>query len=85
MDSYTFANMMNEAARNQGVNPDYTDEVMQKMLDYQSGKLQYGLDAVADGSKWEDRWTKDYANTDIFPFDPFFVVTSITPKGAREP
>lgn len=66
MDSYTFANMMNEAARNQGVNPDYTDEVMQKMLDYQSGKLQYGLDAVADGSKWEDRWTKGYANTDIW-------------------
>jgi TonB-linked SusC/RagA family outer membrane protein len=66
MDSYTFANMMNEAARHQGVNPDYTDEVMQKMLDYQAGKLQYGLDPSADGTKWEDRWTKGYANTDIW-------------------
>lgn len=66
MDSYTFANMMNEAARNQGVNPDYTDEVMQKMLDYQSGLLQYGLDPKADNSAWEDRWTKGYANTDIW-------------------
>ena len=53
MDSYTFANMMNEAARNQGVNPDYTDEVLQKMLDYQAGRLREnnGLDPVADGSK----------------------------------
>ena len=66
MDSYTFANMMNEAARNQGVNPDYTDEVLQKMLDYQAGRLREnnGLDPVADGSKYEDRWTKGYANTD---------------------
>lgn len=57
---------MNEAARHQGVNPDYTDEVMQKMLDFQAGKLQYGLDPSADGKKWEDRWTKGYANTDIW-------------------
>lgn len=66
MDSYTFANMMNEAARNQGVNPDYTDEVMQKMLDYQAGILQYGLDPNAAGTAWEDRWTRGYANTDIW-------------------
>jgi TonB-linked SusC/RagA family outer membrane protein len=66
MDSYSFANMMNEAARNQGVNPDYTDEVMQKMLDYQAGVLQYGLDPNAAGTAWEDRWTKGYANTDIW-------------------
>lgn len=66
MDSYSFANMMNEAARHQGVNPDYTTEVMQKMLDFQAGKLQYGLDARADGKAWEDRWTKGYANTDIW-------------------
>lgn len=66
MDSYSFANMMNEASRNQGVNPDYTDEVLQKMLDYQAGILQHGLDPTADGTAWEDRWTRGYANTDIW-------------------
>jgi TonB-linked SusC/RagA family outer membrane protein len=66
MDSYSFAVMMNEASRHQGVAASYTDEVMQKMLDFQAGKLQYGLDPNAAGTAWEDRWTKAYANTDIW-------------------
>ncbi len=65
MDSYSFAVMMNYAGTNQGVGRDYTDETMQKMLDFQAGKLQYGLDE-RDSSAWEDRWTKGYANTDIW-------------------
>lgn len=65
MDSYSFAVMMNYAGINQGVGPDYTDDVLQKMLDFQAGKLQYGLDAK-DETTWEDRWTKGYANTDIW-------------------
>ena len=65
MDSYSFAVMSNYASLNQGVNPDFTDETLQKMLDFQAGKLQYGIDAKDDTS-WEDRWTKGYANTDIW-------------------
>ena len=65
MDSYSFAVMMNYAGVNQGVGQDYTDDVLQKMLDFQAGKLQYGLDEK-NSSAWEDRWTKGYANTDIW-------------------
>lgn len=36
--------MMNYAGVNQGVGQDYTNDVLQKMLDFQAGKLQYGLD-----------------------------------------
>lgn len=65
MDSYSFAVMMNEASDNLGVSHTYSDELMQKMLDFQSGKLQYGLDAKSE-TAWEEPFTQGYANTDIW-------------------
>lgn len=69
MDSYSWAVMMNEAARNQGVNNYYSAETMQKMLDFQAGKLTgtNGLDvSPTNPNSWDDRWFKGYANTDIW-------------------
>ena len=39
MDSYTFAVFMNESLKNSGKAARFSNETMQKMLDYQSGKL----------------------------------------------
>ena len=67
MDSYTFANFFNSASINKGDSPVFADEQMQKMLDFQSGKLQHGLDAQSGNpALWEDTWTKGYANTDWY-------------------
>lgn len=69
MDSYSWAVMFNEAARNQGVNNYYTDDVMKKMLAYQAGDPDagYGLDPRPDNpTVWDNRWFKGYANTDIW-------------------
>lgn len=38
MDSYSFANLYNEATINGGGKQYFSDEQMQKMLDFQSGK-----------------------------------------------
>lgn len=67
MDSYTFANMFNSASQNSGGGPIFTDQVMQKMLDFQAGKLTGGLDPTTNGSNnWSDPWTTGYANTDLY-------------------
>lgn len=66
MDSYTFANFMNSAALNKGDGAIFSDEVMQKMLDFQAGKLTGGVDPQKDKDLWDDVWTKGYANTDWY-------------------
>ncbi|MCD7940686.1 MAG: TonB-dependent receptor [Bacteroides intestinalis] len=67
MDSYTFANFFNSAAINKGDNQVFSNETMQKMLDYQAGLLPHSLDARPDNPNlWEDTWTKGYANTDWY-------------------
>ena len=67
MDSYTFANFFNSAAINKGDGPVFDDTQMQKMLDYQSGKLAHNLDTKPNNPNlWEDTWTKGYANTDWY-------------------
>lgn len=66
MDSYTFANMMNQALINNGNSAKFTNDTMQKMLDYQAGILTGGLDANAAGTAWEDIWSKGYANVDLY-------------------
>lgn len=72
MDSYTFAVMMDEASRNQGVTPYYDNETLQKMLDYQAGILKNGIDPVVltngtiDSTRYQDRWSRGYANTNIW-------------------
>lgn len=68
MDSYTFANFFNSAAINKGdANGVFGTEMMQKMLDYQSGKLEHSLSPnPSNPAIWEDTWTKGYANTDWY-------------------
>ena len=68
MDSYSFAVMMNYADANRGIKGAYTDETMQKMIDFQNGKFtngEVGLHAKSE-TAWQDRWTQGYANTDIW-------------------
>lgn len=70
MDSYTFANYFNAAATNLGRGKIFTDEIMQKMLDFQAagGTNRGGL--PTDGEIWGkpagDPFTTAYANTDWF-------------------
>ena len=40
---------------------------MQKMMDYQKGKLQYGLEPMTSNpNKWADSYSMGFANTDIY-------------------
>lgn len=73
MDSYTFANYYNMAAKNAGWGAVFSDDVMQKMLDFQAagGTNRGGL--PTDGKLWgkngypgEDPFTNAYANTDWY-------------------
>lgn len=66
MDSYTFAVMMNEALKNDGRSAKFSNETMQKMLDFQAGKLTGGLDPEPGKNAWQDQWSKGYANTDLY-------------------
>lgn len=70
MDSYTFANYFNEAARNGSENAPFGNSVMQQMLDFKAagGTNRGGL--PTDGKIWGkpagDPFTTGYANTDWF-------------------
>lgn len=67
MDSYSFAVFLNQAMENSGQQHKFTDEVMQKMLDYQAGKITGGIDADANNpDKWQDEYSYGYGNTDIY-------------------
>lgn len=69
MDSYTFANYFNAGSMNNGGGQIFNDELMQKMLDYQAGKLETNLPASSNG-QWgkpdHDPFTSAYANTDWY-------------------
>ncbi|WP_280751835.1 MULTISPECIES: TonB-dependent receptor [unclassified Parabacteroides] len=67
MDSYGFANFMNTAIINNGGSAKFSDETMQKMLDFQAGKLTGGLDPNPNNPNvWSDPWSLGYANTDLY-------------------
>ena len=67
MDSYTFAVMMNEALTNSGRSRRFSDETMQKMLDFQAGKITGGMDvSPTNPNAWNDVWANAYGNTDIY-------------------
>ncbi|MFT3739897.1 MAG: TonB-dependent receptor [Breznakibacter sp.] len=67
MDSYTFAVMMNESLRNSGRSARFSEETMQKMLDYQAGILTGGMDpSPTNPDAWNDVWSTAYGNTDIY-------------------
>lgn len=70
MDSYTFANYFNAAAKGVGWGTVFSNDVMQKMLDFQAsgGGSRGGL--PTDGNVWGkpagDPFTEAYANTDWY-------------------
>lgn len=68
MDSYAFANFMNAAIKNNGGDmAKFSDETMQKMLDFQAGKLTGGLEPnPSNPANWFDSWSLGYANTDLY-------------------
>jgi TonB-linked SusC/RagA family outer membrane protein len=67
MDSYTFAVMMNQSLLNSGRSARFSDETMQKMLDFQAGTLTGGIDpSTSNPNAWFDVWALGYANTDIY-------------------
>lgn len=72
MDSYTFAVYMNDASRNNGDNPQFSNETLQRMLDFQAagGTNKGGLLKSKDGKYWGkptyDPYTTGFANTDWY-------------------
>lgn len=71
VDSYSFAQYFNRAAQNDGASAVFSDETMEKILNYQQGKYTdpstpeyYGATAGSDG-KWSYYQTS-FANTDWF-------------------
>jgi TonB-linked SusC/RagA family outer membrane protein len=65
MDSYTFANYWNEAAANGGESPKFAEDVLDRILKYQKGEIDYTTIADANGDKWQ-YYTGSNANTNWF-------------------
>lgn len=67
MNSYEWACYVNAAQVNSGGSPFFSEETMRKMIEYQQGKLQYGIDVSSTNPKdWADPYSEGYANTDIY-------------------
>lgn len=64
MDSYQFAQYFNAAAANAGEGAVFSDDMMEKILQYKRGEINYGTTANSDG-KWNN-YTGSFANTDWF-------------------
>ena len=65
MDSYTFALFWNEAAANGGESAKFSDEVIERILQYQAGEINYGTVPNNNGDRWE-YYTGSNGNTDWF-------------------
>ena len=67
MNSYEWACYVNAGQVNSGGSPFFSEETMRKMIEYQQGKLQYGIDVSSTNPKdWADPYSEGYANTDIY-------------------
>lgn len=69
MDSYTFAQYYNEAARNTANNTTelvFTDETLDRILAYQKGEITTTLQMPTDGTQWQNAFTTANANTDWY-------------------
>lgn len=65
MDSYTFALYWNEAAANDGEGAKFSQEVVDRILKYQRGEIDYGTIPTAAGDRWQ-YYAGSNANTDWF-------------------
>lgn len=64
MDSYTFASYINLANMNSGQSVFFDDEHIQRIKDYQAGKLT--TEMPADGDKWANGFNEGNANNDWY-------------------
>ncbi|UZH55872.1 TonB-dependent receptor [Salinimicrobium tongyeongense] len=65
MDSHTFALYWNEAAENSGQAPPFSQEVIERIIKYQNGDIDYGTVPNANGDRYQ-YYTGSNANTDWF-------------------
>ena len=65
MDSYTFALYWNEAAANDGEGAKFSAEVLDRIVKYQNGEIDYGTVPNANGDRWQ-YYAGSNANTDWF-------------------
>ncbi|SKB71883.1 TonB-linked outer membrane protein, SusC/RagA family [Salegentibacter holothuriorum] len=65
MDSHTFALYWNEAATNAGQAPPFSQEVIDRIIQYQAGEIDYGTVPNANGDRYQ-YYTGSHANTDWF-------------------
>ncbi len=61
-DSYSYAWYFNEAYMNAGAGTYYNDETMQRILDFQQGKITTTMPKPANGTKWETLSPFQYGN-----------------------
>lgn len=65
MDSYTFALYWNEAAANDGEAAKFSQEVIDRIVKFQNGEIDYGTVPNTNGDRWQ-YYTGSNANTDWF-------------------
>jgi TonB-linked SusC/RagA family outer membrane protein len=65
MDSHTFALYWNEAAVNSGEAPKFSEEVLERIVQYQNGEIDYGTVPNPNGDRFQ-YYTGSNANTDWF-------------------
>ncbi|WP_461491596.1 SusC/RagA family TonB-linked outer membrane protein [Pontibacter sp. HJ8] len=65
MDSHTFALYWNEASANDGEGPKFSNEVLDRIVKYQRGEIDYGTVPNANGDRYE-YYTGSNGNTDWF-------------------
>lgn len=66
-DSYTFATFMNDGNRNAGFTPHFSEEHLQRIKDYQSGKIKESVIPNPNNpSKWGDGYLYGNDNVDWF-------------------
>lgn len=65
LDSYSFASYWNDAKANAGQNPAFSEEVMERIIAYQKGEIDYGTVPNNNGDGW-NQYTGANGNTDWF-------------------
>lgn len=65
MDSHTFAHYWNEAANNSGQNPPFSQEVLDRIVQYQNGEIDYTTVPNPNGDRFQ-YYTGSNANVDWF-------------------
>ena len=65
MDSHTFAQYWNEAANNSGQNPPFSQEVLERIVQYQNGEIDYATVPNPNGDRYQ-YYTGSHGNVDWF-------------------